>query len=93
MPSFLFVVLNEIHLAMFCSKAVNNAVDLFKYFGSKGSVIRYMIISSKNLDALMITVVWYFGYDGTGREVPTNNVHSVWTNTLLAYCSLVSKPP
>jgi hypothetical protein len=26
----------------------------------------------------MITVVWYFGYDGTGREVPTNNVHSVF---------------
>jgi hypothetical protein len=78
MSSFLFVVLYEIHLAMFCSKAVNNAVDLFKYFGSKGSVIRYMIISSKNLDALMITVVWYFGYDGTGREVPTNNVHSVF---------------
>lgn len=45
---------------------------------AKGASSGIMIISSKNLDALIITVVWYFGYDGTGREVPTNNVHSVF---------------
>lgn len=34
-----------LHFSMLlvCSKAVNNAVDLFKYFGSKGSVIRYVL--------------------------------------------------
>ena len=41
-------LLYEIDVAMFCSKAVNNAVDLFKYFGSKGSVIRCVLFFSKH---------------------------------------------
>jgi len=49
LPVLLFNLLYEIDLAIFCSKAVNNAVDLFKYFGSKGSVIRYDLFLLKTL--------------------------------------------
>ena len=41
LPVLFLYLLYEIDMAIFFSKAVNNAVDLFKYFGSKGSVIRY----------------------------------------------------
>lgn len=49
LPILFLYLLYEIAVAMFCSKAVNNAVDLFKYFGSKGSVIRYSFSFKKTL--------------------------------------------
>lgn len=41
-------------MTILCSKAVNNAVDLFKYFGSKGSVIRYDLFLLKTFDVLCV---------------------------------------